>query len=132
MLYPEDYRYLSDVLGYVDRDGQSFPNYRYENLVNLAQIYEESGLLNPAVIVDTNHANSGKNHLEQIRVAKEVIESCRRDADIKKLVKGFMIESYIEDGAQKIGECVYGKSITDPCLSQKKTEKLIYDIADSF
>ncbi len=116
--------------GYVDRDGQNFPNYRHENLVNLAQVYAESSLANPAVIVDTNHANSGKNHLEQVRIAKEVLESCRRDADVKKLVKGFMIESYIEDGAQKIGECVYGKSITDPCLGWEKTEKLIYDIAD--
>ena len=116
--------------GYVNKHGQSLPNYHYEDLVHLAQVYAESGLSNPAVIIDTNHANSGKKYLEQIRITKEVLHSCRQDADIKKLVKGFMIESYIEDGAQKIGECVYGKSITDPCLGWEKTEKLIYDIAD--
>ena len=116
--------------GYVNKHGQSLPNYHYEDLVHLAQVYAESGLSNPAVIVDTNHANSGKKYFEQIRITKEVLHSCHQDADIKKLVKGFMIESYIEDGAQKIGECVYGKSITDPCLGWEKTEKLIYDIAD--
>ncbi len=116
--------------GYVNKHGQSLPNYHYEDLVHLAETYANSGLENPGVIVDTNHANSGKKYLEQIRIAKEVLHSCRHDADIKKLVKGFMIESYIEDGAQKIGECIYGKSITDPCLGWEKTEKLIYDIAD--
>ncbi|MBO5360619.1 MAG: 3-deoxy-7-phosphoheptulonate synthase [Clostridia bacterium] len=116
--------------GYVNKHGQSMPNYHYEDLVHLAEAYNESGLLNPGVIVDTNHANSGKKPLEQIRIAKEVLHSCRHDADIKKLVKGFMIESYIEDGAQKIGECVYGKSITDPCLGWEKTERLIYDMAE--
>lgn len=116
--------------GYVNKHGQSIPNYHYEDLVHLAQTYGESGLANPALIVDTNHSNSGKQYLQQIRIAKEVLHSCRHDADVKKLVKGFMIESYIEDGAQKIGECVYGKSITDPCLGWEKTERLIYDIAD--
>ena len=116
--------------GYVNRHGQSMPNYHYEDLVHLAQTYAESGLSNPAVIVDTNHANSGKKYLEQVRIAKEVLHSCRLDADVKRLVRGFMIESYIEDGAQKIGECVWGKSITDPCLGWEKTERLIYDIAD--
>lgn len=116
--------------GYVNKHGQSMPNYHYEDLVHLCGVYAESGLENPAVIIDTNHANSGKKHLEQVRIAKEVLHSCRHDADVKKLVKGFMIESYIEDGAQKIGECVYGKSITDPCLGWEKTERLIYDIAD--
>ena len=116
--------------GYVNKHGQSMPNYHYEDLVQLAEVYANSGLLNPAVIVDTNHANSGKKHLEQVRIAKEVLHSCRHDADVKRLVKGFMIESYIEDGAQKIGECVYGKSITDPCLGWDKTERLILDIAD--
>ena len=116
--------------GYVNRHGQSMPNYHYEDLVHLAQTYAESGLANPAVIVDTNHANSGKKYLEQVRIAKEVLHSCRLDADVKRLVRGFMIESYIEDGAQKIGECVWGKSITDPCLGWEKTERLIYDIAD--
>ena len=116
--------------GYVNKHGQSMPNYHYEDLVHLCDIYKESGISNPAVIVDTNHANSGKNYLEQIRITKEVLHSCRHDSNIKKLVKGFMIESYIEDGSQKIGECIYGKSITDPCLGWEKTEKLIYDIAD--
>ena len=116
--------------GYVNKHGQSMPNYHYEDLVHLAEAYENSSLSNPGVIVDTNHANSGKKYLEQVRIAKEVLHSCRHDADIKKLVKGFMIESYIEDGAQKIGECIYGKSITDPCLGWEKTERLIYDMAD--
>ena len=117
--------------GYVNKHGQSLPNYHYEDLLNLYETYMASGLENPGVIVDTNHANSGKKYLEQVRIAKEVLHSCRYNPDIKKLVKGFMIESYIEDGAQKIGECVYGKSITDPCLGWEKTERLIYDIADS-
>ena len=116
--------------GYVNKHGQSMPNYHYEDLVHLAETYFGSGLANPALIVDTNHANSGKQYLQQIRITKEVLHSCRHDADVKKLVKGFMIESYIEDGAQKIGECLYGKSITDPCLGWDKTERLIYDIAD--
>ncbi len=116
--------------GYVNKHGQSMPNYHYEDLVHLAETYEKSSLSNPGVIVDTNHANSGKKYLEQIRIAKEVLHSCRHDEDVKKLVKGFMIESYIEDGAQKIGENVYGKSITDPCLGWEKTEKLIYELAD--
>ncbi len=116
--------------GYVNKHGQSMPNYHYEDLVHLAENYEKSGLANPGVIIDTNHANSGKKYLEQIRIAKEVLHICRHDSDVKKLVKGFMIESYIEDGAQKIGECIYGKSITDPCLGWEKTERLIYDIAE--
>ena len=116
--------------GYVNKHGQSMPNYHYEDLVHLCEVYAESGLLNPAVIIDTNHANSGKKYLEQIRIAKEVLYSCRHDNDVKKLVKGFMIESYIEDGAQKIGECIYGKSITDPCLGWEKTERLILDMAE--
>ncbi len=116
--------------GYVNKHGQSIPNYHYEDLVHLSETYAASGLANPALIVDTNHSNSGKQYLQQVRIAKEVLHSCRHDADVKKLVKGFMIESYIEDGAQKIGECVYGKSITDPCLGWEKTERLIYDIAD--
>ncbi len=116
--------------GYVNKHGQSMPNYHFEDLLHLAEVYSTSGLANPAVIVDTNHANSGKKYLEQVRIVKEVLYSCRHDAEIKKLVKGFMIESYIEDGAQKIGECIYGKSITDPCLGWEKAEKLIYDIAE--
>ena len=117
--------------GYVDEKGHSFPNYHYEDLLHLSEAYAEKDLKNKAVIVDTNHANSGKKYLEQIRIAKEVLQSCRQNPDINKLVKGFMIESYIEDGTQKIGEGVYGKSITDPCLGWAKTERLIYDIAEA-
>ena len=117
--------------GYVDDRGVSHPNYHYEDLINLYEAYSAKGLSNTAVLIDTNHANSGKQYLEQIRIAKEVLHSCRHNADVRSIVKGLMIESYIEDGCQKIGENVYGKSITDPCLGWEKTEKLIYDIADS-
>jgi len=116
--------------GYMNKHGQSLPNYHYEDLAHLAETYAAADLANPALIVDTNHANSGKKPLEQVRIAKEVLHSCRHNPDIKKLVKGFMIESYIEDGAQKIGESVWGKSITDPCLGWEKTERLILDMAD--
>ena len=117
--------------GYVDKQGKSHPNYHYEDLYHLYEAYGESGLENPAVIVDTNHANSGKNYLEQIRIAKEILHSCRYSADVRGLVKGLMIESYLEDGAQKICENpVYGKSVTDPCLGWAKTERLIYDMAE--
>ena len=116
--------------GYVDELGNAYPNYHYEDLARLAAIYAQKNLANPAVIVDTNHSNSGKKYLEQIRIAKEILHSCRHNVDIKKLVKGLMIESYIEDGCQKIGEGVYGKSITDPCLGWEKTERLILDLAD--
>ncbi len=116
--------------GYVDKHGQSFPNYHYEDLIRLYNAYEEKGIENMALIVDANHANSNKQYLEQIRICKEILHSCRHSADIKKLVKGFMIESYLEDGAQKIGEGVFGKSITDPCLGWEKSEKLIFDIAN--
>ena len=118
--------------GYVDKQGKSHPNYHYEDLYGLYETYASSGLYNPAVIVDTNHANSGKKYLEQVRIAKEILHSRRYSADVAGLVKGLMIESYIEDGAQKISECeIYGKSITDPCLGWEKTERLIYDIADA-
>lgn len=116
--------------GYVNKHGQSLPNYHYEDLAHLAETYSKTELANPAVIVDTNHANSGKKYAEQPRICKEVLHSCRHNADIAKLVKGFMIESYIEDGCQKIGDGVYGKSITDPCLGWEKTEKLILEVAD--
>jgi 3-deoxy-7-phosphoheptulonate synthase len=116
--------------GYVNKHGQSLPNYHYEDLIQLAETYEKSGLLNPAVIIDTNHANSGKKWYEQPRIAKEILHSCRHSNDVKKLVKGLMIESYIEDGAQKAEENIYGKSITDPCLGWEKTEKLILDLAE--
>ena len=117
--------------GYVDEKGHSFPNYHYEDLANLCEVYAQKDLKNPAVIIDTNHANSGKKYLEQTRIAKEVLHSCRHNPDIKKLVKGLMIESYIEDGAQKIGEGIYGKSITDPCLGWEKSKRLILDLADA-
>ena len=117
--------------GYIDKRGQTHPNYHFEDLYHLYEAYAASGLKNPAVIVDTNHANSGKQHLEQPRIAKEVLHSMRYSKDIHGLVKGLMIESYIEDGAQSISDCeVYGKSITDPCLGWEKTERLIYEIAE--
>ncbi len=116
--------------GSVDSKGRSHPNYHYEDLINLYNDYSERNLKNMALIVDTNHSNSGKQYLEQVRICKEVLHSCRHSADIKKLVKGFMIESYIEDGCQKIGEGVFGKSITDPCLGWEKTERLVLDMAD--
>lgn len=116
--------------GYVNKHGQSLPNYHYEDLVHLNETYKAGDFKNPAVIIDTNHANSGKKYLEQVRIAREVMESRNYNPEIKKLVKGFMIESYIEDGAQKIGEGVYGKSITDPCLGWEKTENLILMLAD--
>ena len=116
--------------GSVDKHGKTHPNYHYEDLINLYDAYSTCNLQNMGVIVDTNHSNSGKKYLEQIRIAKEVLHSCRHSDDIKSMVRGFMIESYIEDGAQKIGEGIYGKSITDPCLGWEKTERLILDIAD--
>ena len=116
--------------GYVNKQGKAIPNYKYEDLIRLSELYAKSELKNPAVIIDTNHANSGKKWMEQPRIAKEILQSFSHSADVKKLVKGLMIESYIEDGAQKPEECVYGKSITDPCLGWEKTEKLIYDLAD--
>ena len=118
--------------GYVDKHGKSHPNYHYEDLYDLYETYAASGLENPAVIVDTNHSNSGKKYLEQIRIAKEILHSCRYSSDVRGIVKGLMIESYIEDGAQKIcDDSIYGKSVTDPCLGWEKTERLIYDIAES-
>jgi len=116
--------------GYVDNLGNNIPNYHYEDLQHLLDAYNERGLKNPAVVVDTNHSNSGKRWFEQIRIAKDVMHSCHVSGDIRSLVKGLMIESYIEDGAQKMDEHVYGKSITDPCLGWEKTERLIYDLAD--
>lgn len=116
--------------GYVNKHGQNMPNYHYEDLLHLCESYSKSELKNPALIIDTNHSNSGKDPFQQPRICKEVLYSCRHSDDIKRLVKGFMIESYIEDGSQKIGECVYGKSITDACLGWEKSERLIYDIAE--
>lgn len=116
--------------GYVDSDGRSFPNYHYEDLTRLVDLYGQSGLKNPGVIIDTNHSNSGKKPLEQVRIAKEVLHSCRYNPQVRKMVKGFMIESYLVDGAQKVDGDVFGQSITDPCIGWEKTEKLILDIAD--
>lgn len=125
-------KYAHAILrGYVDNDGVTHPNYHYEDLTHLADLYSKAGeLQNPGVIVDCNHSNSAKKYLEQIRIAKEVLHSMRHSDAIKSLVKGLMIESYIEDGAQSTGECVYGKSITDPCLGWEKTERLIFDLAE--
>ena len=116
--------------GYVDFAGRSISNYHYEDLLYLGQLYEKTGLRNPAVIVDANHNNSGKKYLEQIRIAKDVVHSRSQNGDIRRLVKGLMIESYLEDGAQGVHDHVFGKSITDPCLGWEKTEQLIYDIAE--
>jgi len=116
--------------GYVNKNGQSLPNYHYEDLASLADMYERSGLQNPAVIVDANHANSGKKYLEQPRICKDVLHSARHSDSIAAIVKGFMIESYLEDGAQKVGEGVFGRSITDPCIGWEKTEKTVLELAD--
>ena len=175
MLYPENHKYLSDLLSYVAVGARSVENQQHRltasgidvpvgmknptggnlsvmmNALKAAQtphtfiyrnweveskgnplndLYAEAGLQNPGVIVDTNHSNSGKKYLEQIRIAKEVLHSTRHNADICRLVKGLMIESYLVDGSQKTGDGVYGCSITDPCLGWEKSERLIYDLAD--
>lgn len=116
--------------GYVDRYGRNHPNYHYEDLQQLCDLYNEKKLENPAVIVDVNHSNSGKKYMEQIRISKDIMGSCRVSKDIRKLVKGLMIESYLEDGNQGIDAGCYGKSITDPCLGWKKSERLIYELAE--
>ncbi len=117
--------------GYMDAFGRSHANYHYEDLRLLIDLYENSpSLKNPAVIIDCNHANSGKRYLEQIRIAKDVLHSRHVSTHITNIVKGLMIESYIEDGNQEIGGGIYGKSITDPCLGWEKSERLIYDIAE--
>lgn len=116
--------------GYLDFSGRNVSNYHYEDLLRVKEMYDKSHLDNPSVLVDTNHNNSGKKYLEQVRIAKDIVHSRNQNADIKHLVKGLMIESYLEDGAQSAGEHVFGKSITDPCLGWEKTERLILDIAD--
>ena len=118
--------------GYVDKFGRNMPNYHYEDLRHVLELYHERNFENPAVIIDANHANSGKEYMEQIRISKDVVHSCRMSGEIRKLVKGLMIESYIEDGAQKIGSHCYGKSITDPCLGWDKSERLIYELAEAW
>ena len=116
--------------GYLDYAGRSASNYHYEDLLRVQELYAKSNLLNPSVIVDTNHNNSGKQYLEQIRIAKDIVYSRSQNADIKKLVKGLMIESYLEDGAQGVHDHTFGQSITDPCLGWEKTEQLIFDLAE--
>ena len=116
--------------GAVNKHDQSMPNYHYEDLQLLLEMYDQWGLKNPACIIDANHANSNKKYYEQPRIISEVLHSRSVSNDIKNLVKGVMVESYIEPGNQTIHDHVYGKSITDPCLGWEKTEKLIYELAD--
>ncbi len=116
--------------GAVDKYGAAIPNYHYEDLKRLHEMYGERNLQNPACIVDANHSNSDKNYIEQIRIVDEVMHNRAISPDIHALVKGVMVESYIEPGSQKIGEHIYGKSITDPCLGWEETEKLLFDIAE--
>ena len=116
--------------GATNKTGANVSNYHYEDLIRLHEMYEKMDVVNPACIIDTNHSNSGKKYKEQIRIAKEILHSRRHSEDLHKLVKGLMIESYIEEGSQSIGSGIYGKSITDPCLGWTDTEKLIYDIAE--
>ena len=116
--------------GAVNKHGQNIPNYHYEDLIRLVNMYNAKDIVNPACIIDANHSNSGKMYNEQIRITKEIIHSMKHSDEVRKLVKGVMIESYIEPGCQKIGEGVYGKSITDPCLGWNESEKLLLDIAD--
>lgn len=117
--------------GAVNKHGNTIPNYHYEDIQLLLEKYEERNLQNPAVLIDANHSNSGKKYKQQIRIVKEILHSRRIDEDIRKLVKGIMIESYLVEGCQQIGAShVYGKSITDPCLGWEDTEKLLYTIAE--
>ncbi len=116
--------------GYVNKHGESMPNYHYEDLAHLCDEYGKKGLQNPALIVDCNHANSAKKYKEQLRIATEVLHSCSQNSAIKDLFKGFMVESYIEEGCQKIGDGVYGKSITDPCIGWDDTVKFVRTMAE--
>ena len=117
--------------GAVSKHGNTVQNYHYEDLIRLHDMYEKMDVVHPAAIIDTNHSNSGKKFKEQIRIAKEVMHNRQISSEIRGLVKGLMIESYIEEGNQAIGEHVYGKSITDPCLGWEDSKKLIYEIAES-
>ena len=117
--------------GAVNKRGVNQPNYHYEDLQTLLSLYNERNLQNPAAIIDTNHSNSAKKYKEQIRITKEVLHSRRYNEDIRALVKGVMIESYIEEGSQTIHDKCYGKSITDPCLGWEDSEKLLYEIAEN-
>lgn len=116
--------------GAVNKHSQYIPNYHYEDLILLHELYAKRDLANPACIVDANHSNSGKQYMEQIRIVKEVLHSRRHSSEINQMVKGVMVESYIEPGSQKIGEHCYGKSITDPCLGWEDSEQLTYEIAE--
>lgn len=117
--------------GYTNKNGENIENYKYDDLILTNEIYNKFNLQNKAVIIDCNHANSNKNPFEQINVLEDVLESCKKNEAIKKLIKGFMVESYIEDGSQNVTEKVYGKSFTDPCLGLEKTEELIYKLAEN-
>ena len=117
--------------GSLSKHGQCMPNYHYEDLELLYKLYSERDIQNPAVIVDSNHNNSNRRYDEQPRIVKEVLHSRNHSAEIKKFVKGVMIESYIEPGCQTIHEHIYGKSITDPCLGWSETERLLYEIAEN-
>ena len=116
--------------GYTNKHGNMLPNYHYEDLMKVYELYQKSDLVNPALLIDTNHANSGKDPFEQPRIVREVLTCRKYNADLKGLIKGFMVESYLEDGNQPVGGKCYGKSITDACLGWNKTEQLIYDIAE--
>ena len=116
--------------GGVDKYGTCIPNYHYEDCIRLYDLYQKKDLENPAIIVDANHSNSNKKFKEQIRITSEILHSRRYNPALKDMIKGVMIESYLEDGSQKIGEGIFGKSITDPCLGWEKTEALIYSIAE--
>jgi 3-deoxy-7-phosphoheptulonate synthase len=116
--------------GAIDHHGQSIPNYHYEDLVQFTQGYLKRALACPAIIVDTNHANSDKNFREQPRIANEVIHSLAKSQELKKVVKGLMIESYLKEGRQEVGGKVFGQSITDPCLGWSDTQKLVLELAE--
>jgi 3-deoxy-7-phosphoheptulonate synthase len=115
--------------GGVDGNGADVPNFHYETVMQLEEMYRGSKLENPAIIIDCNHSNSAKKFKQQIRIAEEVMQNRRFDGDFKRIVKGFMIESFLVEGTQKHDE-VFGKSITDPCLGWEDTERLLLDIAD--
>ena len=116
--------------GWSDANGNAHSNFDFDTLTRLSDLYNSTSLNNPALVIDTNHANSGKDFLKQGDIAKAVLESAAKSADIKRLLKGFMIESYLEDGCQQPGGSQYGQSITDPCLGWEKTEKLIFELAE--
>ena len=116
--------------GFTNSKGRSVPNYHYEDVMNVIELYAGSGLENPGVIIDTNHANSGKNPFEQPRIIREVMNYRKHNPDLTSFIKGFLVESYIEDGAQKIGEGVYGKSITDACLGWEKSKDMIMELSE--